>query len=119
MLVYLKSPMGYTTLDGIRVYGKYYNYGSFGPSDIPFQTYKRHKDILEDAVYTKEWLESKFKKEFPDISFTVQDIFGLDSKTLISLARLVGVNYTSNKELTINERYSLRKSLISFLDRRS
>ena len=40
MLVYSKLPMGYTSIDRYRVYGKNFNYGSFGPTEIPYELLK-------------------------------------------------------------------------------
>lgn len=118
MLVYLKEPMGYTQISEYRIYGKKYAYGSFGPTNIPYDLYKANYDILEDAHYTKRWLDSKFKREFPHISFTIQDLYKMDFSLMVEIAKLVGVKYTGSlkKEPTTSEKHALRKSIISFLN---
>lgn len=118
MLVYLKEPMGYTQIDGYRIYGTKYAYGSFGPTDVPADLHRKHADILIDAKYTKQWLEEKFNKQFPSISFTVNDLYKMDFQAMVEIARLVGVKYagTINKKPTTRERHALRKSIVSFLN---
>jgi hypothetical protein len=118
MLVYLKEPMGYTQLDEYRVYGRRFAYGSFGSVDLPIDLYKKHRDILEDARYTKKWLENKFDKEFPNMSFTIGDLYRMDFKSMVKLAKLVGVKYVGSgkKTPTTKERHALRKSIITFLN---
>ena len=69
MLVYLKNSMSYTVINDQRVYGRKFAYGSFGPANIPVNIYKEKRDILEEAEYTKEWLDNRFNYEFPNISF--------------------------------------------------
>ena len=39
MLVYLKNDMSYTVLDGKRVYGKKFAYGSLGPTEVSMNIY--------------------------------------------------------------------------------
>lgn len=118
MLVFLKEPMAYTTIDGYRIYGRKYSYGSFGSTDIPFDTYKKHRSIFEDAEYTEEWLESKFNKKFPPISFTIKELSKMGFTRIISIARLMGINYIwdGKRKPTVSERHAIRKSIISFLN---
>ena len=119
MLVYLKNPMGYTTIDGKRVYGKKFAYGTFGPTDISIDAYEKYKDILEDAEYTKEWLENKYKANFPDIKFTINTIKNLDYKNLALLAKLVGVKYHKGvkRKITRAEKNALVRSIKLALSR--
>lgn len=118
MLVYLKEPMGYTQLDGYRVYGRKYAYGSFGSTDLPVATYKKYKEILEDAPYTQGWLESKFNKSFDGYCFRIRDLYSMSFEDMIKLARLVGINYVERgrHEPTVKERNALRKSIVAFLN---
>lgn len=118
MLVYLREEMGYTQLDGYRIYGKKYAYGSFGPADLPIELYKKNKKILEDAKYTKAWLDKKFGKDFPAISFTVDDLYKMKFSSMVEIASLMGIKYAgpTNKNPTVRERHALRKSIISFLN---
>jgi hypothetical protein len=112
MLVYHSNPLGYLQIEGYRIYGKKYAYGSFGPTDIPRDLYKKHKDILVDAVYTKEWLDRKFSKNFPAISFDIS--FNISDADLKTIAELVGikVSYGKRHELTTIERNALRRSIL-------
>lgn len=112
MLVYHKMPMGYAQLDGYRVYGRKYSRGSFGPTDIPRELYKKHRDNLEDAIYTQEWLEKRFNKSFPPISFDASLAVSDDMLKLI--AELVGVkvSYGKRHELSLPEKNALRRSIL-------
>jgi hypothetical protein len=112
MLVYHKMPMGYAQLDGYRVYGRKYSMGSFGPTDLPREVYKKHKLVLEDAVYTQSWLEKRFKKSFPLVSFDVS--LDVDDDILKIIAELVGIKTTYGKrhELSVSERNAVRRSII-------
>lgn len=83
--------MGYLDIDGQRVYGRNFAYGSFGPTDIDRKTYKHNKKFLEEAVYTKEILEEKFGGEFPNISFKLSELRELPWDIVSELARLIGM----------------------------
>ena len=119
MLVYLKEPMGYTELDGYRVYGCKYAYGSFGSTDLPMAIYKKYKDRLEHAQYTTEWLEKKFNRPFPKLAFTIDSLYKMDFLVLVEIAKLVGIDYRvrAKKNPTVIERNALRRSVISFLNK--
>lgn len=118
MLVYFKEPMGYTVVDRYRIYGRKYAYGSFGSTDLPVDVYKEYRELLEDAEYTAGWLEKKFKKPFPPISFTIVSLYNMEDERLIQLASLIGIksNYAKTHDLTIKQRHALRKSIIFFLN---
>lgn len=118
MLVYFKEPMGYTVVDRFRIYGRKYAYGSFGSTDLPVDVYHEYRGLLEDAEYTTDWLEKKFKRQFPPISFTILHLYEMEDNRLIQLAGLVGVRstYGKSQELTIKQRHALRKSIINFLN---
>lgn len=69
MLVYAK--------DGIAHVGTYRVYGrSTGqaPADIPFEVYNAYSDFLIDATYREAYLSKIFKKPFPEIAFTYNEI---------------------------------------------
>lgn len=119
MLVYFKEPMSYLNIDGYKIYGKKYAYGSFGSTDIPIELYKKHEHVLIDAEYTARWLETRFGKKFPPISFTIKDLYSMEDSKLVDIAKLVGVKYHYRKsnELSIKERHALRKSIISYLNK--
>ena len=111
MLVYLRSNMSYTVLDGQRVYGKKFAYGSLGPTDVSMNIYKENKDILEEAEYTKEWLDNKFGKEFPNISFKLSQLYGLAMDDLILVAQGVGINYLRNRKISVQEKRTLCRAI--------
>jgi hypothetical protein len=118
MLVYFKEPMGHTVVDGYRIYGRKYAYGSFGSTDLPLNVYKENRELLEDAEYTTAWLEKKFKRGFPPLSFTIKTLYEMQDDKLIQIATLIGIksNYSKTQELTIKQRHALRKSIIYFLN---
>ena len=91
MLVVLKEPMGYSTIDGHRIYGKCYAYGSFGPSSISKKTYFKNKDILEEVEITGSWLSKKTGKIFPNVSFLLTKMSELDLEITIEIARLLDI----------------------------
>ena len=107
MLVYLKQSMSYTTIDNKRVYGRKFAYGSMGPTDIPINIYRKNKDILDEAEYTKKWLEKKFDHEFPPISFKLSQLYSIDMNTLTKIARAVGIKYIKNRKTTVYEKRTL------------
>lgn len=118
MLVYFKEPMSYTIIDGYRIYGRRYAFGTFGSTDVPESIYRENRAALIDAEYTNQWLERKFKRHFPPISFTINNLYEMEDERLIKLATLVGVKcvYPKTHELTVKQRHALRKSIIYFLN---
>lgn len=118
MLVYFKEPMSYTIIDGYRIYGRRYAFGTFGSTDVPESIYRENRAALIDAEYTNQWLERKFKRPFPPISFTINNLYEMEDERLIKLATLVGVKcvYPKTHELTVKQRHALRKSIIYFLN---
>ena len=115
MLVYHKEPMGYTTIDGKRVYGKFFNYGNFGPTDLPRSVFRKHKDELEEVEYDEKILEKKFGVAFPRVTFKISELWKLDFNKLIDIARLIGIKYIPSRSPTDSERRALRKSVIGHL----
>lgn len=113
MLVYLKEPMGYTVLDGFRVYGRNYAFGTIGPVNLPYDVYGKNKDILVEAKYTKDWLERKYGKQFPDISFTSKDLDTLDFNIMSEVANLIGIKHHRGRgKPTDTERRALKRSIL-------
>lgn len=117
MLVYLKSDMSYTTLGGLRVYGKKFAYGSFGPTDIPVEIYEQKKDILVEAEYTKEFLDKRYGCDFPDVSFKLSGLYEMDLTTLIKIAHCVGVKYHRGRKTTKTERQALCRAIKKIISR--
>jgi hypothetical protein len=98
MLVRLKEPMGYSTIEGHRVYGKCYAYGSFGPTNIPKKVYSKYRDVLEEVRVTGKWLSEKTGKEFPNVSFIITRMSHLDLETIIEIGQLLGVKYIPTRK---------------------
>lgn len=98
MLVTLKEPMGYSTINGHRIYGKCYAYGSFGPTNIPREVYFKHRDVLEETKVTGNWLSKKTGKKFPNVSFAITKMSELDFKTIIEIGELLGVKYIPTRK---------------------
>lgn len=117
MLVYLKEKRGCTQIEGFRIYGKYYSFGSFGSTDVPIEIYKKNKNILLDAPYTKEWLDKKFKSNFPIVNFTIQDIKHMSNKNLVIIAKAMDIKFTGNhKGICLQERNAIKKAIIYALN---
>lgn len=118
MLVYLKEPMGNTTLDGKTLCGKYYARGAFGPTKVSKDYFNKNKDRLEEFEYTQDWLERKYSKRFPPVSFTPSTFWTIDFKTVIDIARLVGIDYVSkgNREYSDIEKRALRRSILNKIE---
>jgi hypothetical protein len=115
MLVYLKKEMGHCKIDKYRIYGKKYAYGTFGSTDIPPEMYKKNKDILEEAEYTRVWLENKFDAIFPDVTFRMSDLYKMDFNSLVSIIRSMGVDYIMSARPTQKEKRALCRSIKKFL----
>ena len=116
MLAYTKEPMGYTSIDGKRIYGENFNFGRFGPTEITYKTYLKNKEILKECPITSEWLSKKLNRPFPDMQFTLTNLRNeLDNDKIIELARLLGIEYKKNKISSLELR-SLRKSIIYTID---
>lgn len=111
MLVYLKNNMSYTILDGKRIYGRKFAYGSFGPTDISISTYKEQQNILEEAEYTKEWLDNKFGKNFPNITFKLSGLYKIEINILIQIAYCVGIKYLQRYKISVHEKRALCRAI--------
>jgi hypothetical protein len=118
MLVYHREPMGYTCIEGKRIYGKYFAGGRFGPSVVTRATYLKFKGLLEEFTFTSDWLSRKYDKEFPPVSFTPYTFWTVDFKTVIDIARLIGIDYKSkgNREYSDIEKRALRRSVLGKLE---
>lgn len=117
MLVYLKNPMAYTSIDGKRVYGRKYAYGSMGPTNVSRESFKKYREILEETEYTKSYLDEKFNGNFPDVSFKVSEISKLDFLTLVKVAKSLGIKYHRRRVSPTNkEVLALRRAVIGRLN---
>lgn len=99
MLVRLKEPMGYSTIDNYRIYGKYYAYGSFGPTQVPRKIFFAHKNILEEVEITDKWLNEKTSKVFPRLKFFTTKMADLNLEDTIVLAKLLGIQFIKTKNI--------------------
>ena len=115
MLVYHKEPMGYTSIGSKRIYGKFFNYGRFGPANVTRSTFKKHKNILEEVEYDEKILKKIFGVTFPIVRFRISELWKLDFNKLIEVALLIGIPYIPSRTPTYNERRALRKSVIGRL----
>jgi hypothetical protein len=115
MLVYLKEPMGYTSIGPYRIYGKRFSNGAFGASIVPKELFQEHKDILEEAEYTKDWLEEKFGRTFPDISFRISELSKLEMPELIGIAHGLGIDFKKKKSYTLQDKNGLKRSITNML----
>ena len=115
MLVYLKTPMGYTQLGPYRIYGRKYAYGSFGSTDIPKGLYEENKNILEEAEYTGDWLSDRFDKYFPNIKFKLSELYRINNESLYEIAEGVGIKYLRKKKLSVAEKRALCRSISNMI----
>ena len=115
MLVYLKEPMGYTQIGPYRIYGRNFSSGLFGSCDIPRELYLANKNILEEAEYTPEWLEAKFGRKFPPISFKPSELSKLNIDELSKIAIAMGIKYKKPRNPTLQDKNGLKRSILSKL----
>ena len=107
--------MGYTSIGDKRIYGKYFNYGSFGPVNIPRSVFNKNKELLEEVEYDEKILGEMFGCYFPPVRFKISELHRLDITKLVEIAKLMGIQYISNRTPTHLEGRALRKSVISHL----
>lgn len=117
MLVYAKEPMGYTTVDGKRVYGENFNYGRFGPTEISYESFRRYRDVLKEVPMTAAWLATRFGVPFPDICLSFVDTFQhMTFDELVDVAKLIGLRYVKSRKPSKAEKRALRRSVIRVID---
>jgi len=73
MLVYASNPMGYFEIDGRRIYGRHFAYGSFPPTYIPLTYWEVNKDKFEIVRIDDKWLSKKTRKECPPFILNYND----------------------------------------------
>lgn len=111
--------MGSTTIDGVRVYGRKYANGAFGPSFISRTHYFNNRSVLELAPYTREWLEPNFGHGFPDVSFKdKKDLMTMPFETLVILARRLGVDYVNRGFKQSDESEGLAEAILRIVENR-
>jgi len=116
MLVYHTEPMGYTSIDGCRVYGEYFSYGRFGPTEVTYEQFCKYRPILREFPITGQWLSQKFGKKFPECSFKYTEMRRLDFDKLIEIARLLGIDYRKPRHPTGAEKRALKSAVIKKID---
>ncbi len=113
MLVYAKVPMGYTSIGNQRVYGKFFSYGKFGPTDIPYELFLTHQEQLEEVGYTKDILEEEFGGKFPTISFKLSKLKLIPFENLVEIARSLGIDYHKGRQKpSLQHKRALRRSVL-------
>ena len=73
--------------------------------------YKERKDILEEAEYTKDWLDNKFGVEFPNISFKPSRLYKIDMDILAQIAKGVGIKFLRKRKTTVQEKRALCRAI--------
>lgn len=116
MLVYLKEPMGCSDISGRRVYGRFYAYGSFGPTQIPRGVFFKNKDVLEEAQITGSWLSERSGKLFPSVSFKTTELYLLDFNMLIRIADLLGIKYIRSRKPSAAEKKALGRAVVTRIE---
>lgn len=111
MLVYLKGDMAYSKIGEQRVYGRKFSMGRMGPTNISYELYKKNKYKLIEAQYTQEWLENKFNRNFPPISFYLNDLDRMSIELLIEIANCVGIDYIKSRWVRKQEQRALSRSI--------
>ena len=118
MLVYLKEPMGVSSIQGTRVYGRCYSYGSFGPTIVPREVFYKNRDILEEAPITSQWIKEKTGLEAPgQVNFLTTEFSKLDFDQTVDVARALGINYIKSAKPTLEEKKALRRSIINRIEK--
>ncbi len=117
MLVRTKEPMGYTAIDGKRIYGEGFCYGRFAPTEMSYELFREYRDVLKEVPITTEWLVKRFDTEFPDIILTYENTYeNITFDDLISVAKVLGLEYIKSSKPTKSEKRALRRSIISIID---
>ena len=111
--------MGYTTVEGRRVYGKFFNYGRFGPTEMAYEVFRKNRALLEEEYITNEWLSKRFGIDFPSVRFKITEMWKLDFEPLIQVANLLGINYRKSRYPTTTEKRALRKAVVRKIENSS
>jgi len=116
MLVYAANPMGYLELEGQRIYGRYFAYGSFEPKRISYDTYKRHTNALEEVPIHSKRLEEYFGVPFPDFTFQFSKWGTFPDEHIQDIATSIGIMWRRKNKLSVNETIGLKKAIRNRLD---
>lgn len=117
MLVYHKDPLGYTEIEGKRIYGRKFAYGKMPPAEISFAKYKENASCLETIPYTNTYLSRRFGGAFPPVEFHhVWDLLGLSWPNIVELAKAIGISYTKPMSATKDDKLGLAQAIIRILE---
>ena len=111
MLAWYYIPGGIADIPelNMRIYGYHFFHP---PVEIPYGIYRKYKKMLTLAPFTSEWLSRKYGESF-DFSVTYTEITKMPYKTLLMMARKMGVyngkGNVKHKELASLIRKSLRE----------
>jgi hypothetical protein len=116
MLVYCRNPLGYTTIDGKRIYGRRFARGSMPPVNLSSIPYWHSRAGLEAVPYTKTWLDAQYGTDFPNVSFVGgRDLMELPCPILIQIVRALGVQYRNTKNSFEDEKPGLVETIVRLL----
>lgn len=104
MLVYCKDYLGYSNVGNKPVYGRGYNRGRFGPTEISYGDYLKNFESLIKVPYTKVYLEQKYKKEFPQIEFcTWHELKNCKLEDIIEVAKALEIDWKNRRSLSLTD----------------
>jgi len=112
VLVYHRDSLGYTVVGSKRVYGEFFNYGRFGPTEVSYKEFRENKENLIELPITGEWLSKKFNKKFPQCSFKYSEMRKLDFNKLIEIAILLDIKYLKPRSPTTDDIRALKNVVI-------
>lgn len=116
MLVYHKDPLGYCSVGDKRIYGEFFAYGAFGPTEMTYKDFNNNRSFLKEEPITGAWLKKKFNKDFPEIQFKITKMWKVDFDKLVTIARIMGINYIKPRYPKIEDKRALKKAVINKID---
>lgn len=112
MLVYCKDYLGYSSINGKLVYGRGYNRGRFGPTEISYAEYLQNANSIEKIPYTKQYLDKKHKKNFPHAEFyTWHDLKKYGLEILTDFATLLDIDWKNRRSLSESDIEGLAQAI--------
>lgn len=113
MLVYLKESMGYSDIDGRRIYGEYFARGAFGPTVVSRSFYYKNSNRLVEATIDSRWIKEKTGGTI-SFRFKSREINELSWDRMIELAKAIGIDYIGGR--SNEERKGLKRAIINTLE---
>ena len=108
--------MGSSTIEGKRIYGRCYAYGSMGPTIIPRAVFFKNRDRLEEAEVTSSWIQKQTGNICPTVSFKTTELGKLDLNLTIEVAAALGINYIKSAKVTTKEKVALRQAIVKTIE---